>query len=207
MATPRIRQRRKDARPAEILAAALDSFAHRGFATTRMEDVARAAGIAKGTLYLYYPTKEDLFRALVRDVIGARLDAASLELASGAKAASLLRQFAGMFLTVIDSDLSAIPKLIMTEAGNFPGIARFYADEVVARAHALLEGVLARGVASGEFRDIGAGVLTPIFVGPLLMLALWKHSLGPHSDIAFDPARVVHAHVETLLRGLAREAS
>jgi AcrR family transcriptional regulator len=198
------RRRRKDHRPGEILAAALENFAHSGFAATRMEDVARAAGIAKGTLYLYYPTKEDLFRALVRDMIGSRLDAAALRVSTGeGSAPDMLRGLAAMFLAVIDSDVSAIPKLVLTEAGNFPAIASFYAEEVVARASALLDAVLARGVSRGEWRDIGPGALAPLFIGPLLLLALWKHSLAPHSALAFDPARVVHTHIDVLLRGLA----
>jgi AcrR family transcriptional regulator len=199
------RRRRKQHRPPEILAAALHSFAQRGFAATRMDEIARAAGIGKGTLYLYYPTKEDLFRALVRDMISTRLDAATLTIAGfEGPTPDLLRALGALFLSVIDSDISAIPKLVLTEAGNFPAIASFYAEEVITRAHALLTAVLARGIARNEFRDIGEGVFTPLFVGPLLMLALWKHSLAPHSKLTFDTANIVTAHIDVLLHGITR---
>jgi AcrR family transcriptional regulator len=200
------RTRRKDARPGEIVAAALASFAERGYAATKLEDVAAAAGISKGTIYLYFPTKEDLFRAVVRQAVLPNLEAAEAQFATHTgSSADLLRALAGRFLSLLDSDLTAVPKLVVAESGNFPAIAQFYADTVLRRAFALLEGILARGIARGEFRPLDVHATLPSFVAPFLLLALWKHSLGRHTDLAFDPHAVAQAHLDVLLRGLAAE--
>lgn len=203
---PKRRSRRKEARPAEILKAALALFAERGFAGTKLEDVAAAAGIGKGTIYLYFPTKEDLFKALVRQELLPNFDQleAVIEVHTGT-AADLLRLFGRRLLQLIESDLSAIPKLVLTEAGNFPSIARFYADEVGKRGMAIIGGVIARGIENGEFRPIDPHVVLPLVVAPFLMMALFKHSLGPHTDIAFDARTVLETHIDVLLRGLAAE--
>ena len=198
------RTRRKEARPSEIVAAALASFAERGYAATKLEDVAAVAGISKGTIYLYFPTKEHLFRAVVEQAVLPNVEAAEGDLAAHTgSSADLLRMLAQRFLRLLDSDLTAVPKLVVAESGNFPEIAQFYADAVLRRAFRLIEGILARGVARGEFRPLDVHATLPLFAGPFLLLALWKHSLGRHTDLTFDPRAVAEAHIETLLRGLA----
>ena len=198
------RTRRKEARPSEIVAAALASFAERGYAATKLEDVAAVAGISKGTIYLYFPTKEHLFRAVVEQAVLPNVEAAEGDLAAHTgSSADLLRMLAQRFLRLLDSDLTAVPKLVVAESGNFPEIAQFYADAVLRRAFRLIEGILARGVARGEFRPLDVHATLPLFAGPFLLLALWKHSLGRHTDLSFDPRAVAEAHIETLLRGLA----
>src|SRR4051812_3103446 len=112
--TARRRARRKDARPAEIISAALALFAERGFAVTKLEDVAARAGIGKGTIYLYFPTKEDLFRAVVRQGLLPNLEAAEAMVAAHTGSASdMLREIARHLMGVIESDLTAIPKLVI----------------------------------------------------------------------------------------------
>lgn len=204
-ATPK-RSRRKDARPAEILAAALTQFVEKGFGATRLDDIARAAGIAKGTLYLYFETKEDIFRAVVRQEILPRL--AEIEAAISqfpGSSADLLRLAAARLQVAVDSQLGGIPKLVLTEAGNFPEIARFYADEVVVRAIRIFSNILQRGIGQGEFRPIAAETFLPLFVGPTLFMLLWRHSLGRHVAFDFDHAGVSATHINILLRGLAPE--
>lgn len=204
---PRPRARRKDARPPEILEAALALFAERGFAATRLEDVATAAGISKGTIYLYFPTKEDLFRAVVRQELLPNLaQSEALVADSQGSSADLLRLLAGRFLVLLDSDVTAIPKLVVTEAGNFPAIAKFYADEVAKRGLALIGGVLQRGMDRGEFRRLDPMSVVPLFAAPFLTMVLWKHSLGRHTDLPIDPRKVIETHIELLLRGLAPDA-
>ncbi|MGC1408995.1 MAG: TetR family transcriptional regulator [Acetobacteraceae bacterium] len=199
--------RRKDARPGEIIAAALASFAVRGYAATKLEDVAAAAGISKGTIYLYFPTKEDLFRAVVRQAVLPNLEAAEAQFADHAgSCADLLRLLAQRFLQLLDSDLTAVPKLVVAESGNFPAIAQFYADTVLRRAFTLIEGILTRGMERGEFRRMDVHAVLPLFAAPFLLLALWKHSLGRHTDLTFEPHAVAEAHLDVLLRGLAAEA-
>jgi AcrR family transcriptional regulator len=198
------RARRKEARPGEIIEAALRLFADRGFAATKLEDVAAAAGIGKGTIYLYFPTKEDLFRSVVRQAVLPNLEAvAALTQAPDLPAADMLRAIAERFLLLLDTDLTAIPKLVVAESGNFPALAQFYAEEVVLKGMALIRGILARGIQRGEFRPIDLDGALPLFSAPLLLLLLWKHSLGRHTDIQFNPRLVVATHLDILLRGLA----
>jgi AcrR family transcriptional regulator len=198
------RSRRKEVRPAEIVSAALALFADRGFGATKLEDVAKAAGIAKGTVYLYFPTKEDLFRAVVRQELLPNLE--HIEMAAAAHTGSsgdLLRLVARRFNDIIESDLGSIPKLVVSEAGNFPEVAQFYADEVVARGLRLFDGVLRRGVERGEFRPVETAQVVPIFIGPVLLMLLWRHSVGRHTAIRFDHRAVIETHLDILLRGLA----
>ncbi|MGH7043066.1 MAG: TetR/AcrR family transcriptional regulator [Acetobacteraceae bacterium] len=201
---PTRRARRKDARPGEILTAALALFAERGFAATRLEDVARRAGISKGTIYLYFPTKEDLFRAVVRRDLLPNLAAMEAQAeAHQGTAATLLADLATTMLRRLDGELAAIPKLVLTESGNFPALARFYAEEVAARGMRLIAGVLARGVARGEFRPIDVAAVVPLVVAPILLAMLWRTSIGRHTALAVDPAALLKAHLDLLLRGLA----
>jgi AcrR family transcriptional regulator len=200
----RKRSRRKEARPAEIVSAALTLFADRGFGATKLEDVAKAASIAKGTVYLYFPTKEDLFRAVVRQELLPNIE--RIEMAAAAHTGSsgdLVRLLASRFTEVMESDLGGIPKLVVSEAGNFPEIAQFYADEVVTRGLRLFDSVLRRGVERGEFRPVDAAHVVPIFIGPVLLMLLWRHSVGRHTAIRFDHRAVVATHLDILLRGLA----
>lgn len=200
------RTRRKEARPGEIATAALRLFAEKGFASTRLEDVAAAAGIGKGTIYLYFATKQDLFEAVVRQAIVPKLEAAEAALAAyDGFAADLLRRCAVLAADAIGSDLTAIPKLVLTELGNFPEMARFYGETVVNRGLDLLGRVLAHGIARGEFRPVPLHAVAPLVVGPVLMLVMWKHSLAQQIDIRFEPSQVLAAHVEVILRGLRAE--
>jgi AcrR family transcriptional regulator len=204
----RQRRRRKDARPDEIIEAAVALFTERGFAATRLEDVAARAGIGKGTIYLYFPNKEELFRAVVRQRLSPNLDAIEAMVAAHTgSSAELLRGIAARALQLIETDIIAIPKLVLAESGNFPAIARLYAEEVARRGMALLEGVLARGMERGEFRRLDPHSVLPLFTGPILVMALWKQSLGRHTDIEFDPRRVIETHLDVFLRGLAAEPS
>ena len=198
------RVRRKEARPSEIVAAALSLFAERGFAATKLEEVAARAGISKGTVYLYFDTKEVLFEAVVRQEllpVLARLEA--LVDAHEGTAAELLRLVATRFEAVMESELGGIPKLVLAESGNFPAIAKFYDEEVVARGVRLFSRILERGVVDGEFRPLPSRQLIPVFVGPILLMLLWKHSIGRHAGFGFDAPAVLQTHLDIFLRGLA----
>ena len=202
----RRRARRKEDRPGEIIAAALHLFSDRGYAATKLEDVATAAGIGKGTIYLYFPTKEHLFRAVVRRAVLPNLDAVAAMVADpNLSASDILRAMAQRFLQLLDTDLTAIPKLVLAESGNFPTLAQFYAEEVVYKGMALIRGVLARGIERGEFRPIDLDGALPLFSAPMLLLSLWKNSLGRHTDIQLDARKVVETHLDVLLRGLAAD--
>ena len=140
-------QRRKEARPEEIVAAALEQFVERGFAATRLEDVARRAGVTKGTLYLYFKNKEALFKAVVREtIVPVIAQGESIAASFTGSARELLERLVREYWRLVyDTALAGIPKLMMAEAGNFPQLARFYYEEVVTRGHRLLGGVIERG--------------------------------------------------------------
>jgi AcrR family transcriptional regulator len=202
---PNIRwRRRKTARPAEILSAALASFAERGFAATRLDDVAARAGVTKGTLYLYFDSKEDLFKAVVRQELLPSLERAEAMVAgSAAPSLDLLEQLVRTLARVIGSPIGAIPKLVLTEAGNFPDLARFYREAVVDRGKALFRKVIERGVAAGELRPVDVESTVTCIVAPLLLAALWRHSFERHSGPLIDLDALCRASLDLLRHGLA----
>jgi AcrR family transcriptional regulator len=197
-------RRRKDARPEEILAAALESFAERGFAATRLEDVAVRAGISKGTLYLYFKSKEELFKAVVRETLLPNL--VRIEALVGTfegPSALLVEQLLLTISGVLGSRIGAIPKLVIAEAGNFPDLARFYFDEVIQRGLGLIATILRRGIARGEFRAIDVDRAVFCVIAPMLVAALWKNSLEPYGEAPpLDPEALARTHLDLLLRGL-----
>jgi AcrR family transcriptional regulator len=198
-------QRRKAARPAEILAAALTCFKERGFAATRLEDVAVRAGVTKGTIYLYYSSKEELFKAVVRGELVPNIERLEAALDEPGPAAMLLeRLFTVWVQRIVPSPVSIIPKLVITEASNFPELARFYLETAVHRALRLVAAVLRRGIAAGEFRPMDVEHVVYCVIGPLLFTVLWQHSLGPHDDRPLDAQAVCRAHLDLLLHGLQR---
>lgn len=202
-------QRRKEARPAEILEAALGVFAEKGFAAARLDEVARRAGISKGTLYLYFDSKEALFEAVVRSAIVPRIaDAEAMTAAHRGSAADLLAELYRLFAAVMaDPKVSAIPKLVIAESGNFPELARFYLREVVSRGLRLMQSVLERGVARGEFREMNPVHATRLMIAPVLFLALWRQSLGRHDETQLDPEAFLGDALSLLTRGLAQRSS
>ncbi|MGH6905850.1 MAG: TetR/AcrR family transcriptional regulator [Geminicoccaceae bacterium] len=201
-------RRRKEARPDEILAAALESFAERGFAATRLEDVAARAGISKGTLYLYFKGKEDLFKALVREAVLPNIERVeALSATFEGPSAQLLERLLFAIASLLGSRAGAIPKLVIAEAGNFPELARFYLDEVIHRGLRLIGAILRRGIERGEFRVVDVDHTVFCVIAPMLLAALWKNSLEAHAGAApLDAQTLARAHLEVLLRGLAAGA-
>jgi AcrR family transcriptional regulator len=200
-------RRRKDARPQEILDAALEVFAERGFAAARLDDVAARAGVTKGTVYLYFDSKEELFKAVVRQSLLPNLAAAEAFASKAeATASDLLRQFVGLFVgRVLETKLSTLPKIVIAESGNFPELARFYHAEAIERGLKLVGGLIARGIASGEFRTVDPASVAPLVVAPLLLLALHRNAFARVADVALDAKAIAGAHLDILIRGLAAD--
>jgi AcrR family transcriptional regulator len=197
-------RRRKAARPSEILAAALAAFVERGFAATRLDDVARRAGVTKGTLYLYFPNKAELFKAVVAQAVVPSIERGEAKLESAAASgAVVLEQLMRGWAEVARSPAGAIPKIIVAEAGNFPDLARFYQHEVVDRGMAVFRRVLRIGVERGEFRAVDIDNAALCLVAPLLLAMLWRHSLGRHARGGFDPDTLCATLLDLLLHGLA----
>ena len=206
LAAPPKRERRKDARPGELLDAALTLFVEKGFAATRAEEVAKLAGVSKGTLFLYFASKEELFKAVVRKNISGRFVEWKVELESFEGSTADLLRFAmtAWWERIGSTQASGITKLMMSEARNFPELAAFYQREVVQPGQELIARVLQRGIDRGEFRslDLKYGVYTVL--APMLFLAMWKHSMGPCCDAGAQlaPEEYIKMQVETILLGL-----
>ena len=198
--------RRKHARPEEITAAALETFVERGYAATRLEDVAARAGISKGTLYLYFANKEELFKAVVREALVARLVEFQSQIGKfqGSSTELLRLVFKNWWERIGSTPISGIPKLILSEARNFPEIARFYVEEVVRPGRETLAAVIRRGIERGEFRAVDVNATADLLAAPMLMISLWRNALEPCCDDRIDPEALLEAHVEMLSRGLAR---
>ncbi len=197
-------ERRKDARPHELLAAALTLFVERGYAATRLEDVAGRAGVSKGTLYLYFDNKEDLFKAVIREHLSPVLnDAQSMIDIYTGSTEQLFRDFVlGWWQRVGDTPLSGITKLMMSEAGNFPEVARFYHAEIIERSQRLLVSLLERGVARGEFAPLDLKHAHMVIVAPMLMLMLWKHSFGPCQAETVSSRDYLECYIALITKGL-----
>jgi len=200
-------RRRKDSRPAELLDAALDVFAEKGFAAARMDDIAARAGAAKGTIYLYFPSKEAVFEALVRTAIVPNLERAeAIADRHDGPIGPLLRQLIAMLTEILrEQRIVVLPRLIIGEIHRFPDLTRFYKANVLDRGLGLIARMHRRGVERGEFRQQDSDAVARLVVAPILLMAIWRTVFAPHSDEPFDPAPILAAHAETLLRGLAAD--
>jgi AcrR family transcriptional regulator len=197
------RRRRKDARPAELTAAALDLFVEKGFAATRLDDVAARAGVSKGTLYLYFDSKEALFKAVVEDGIVPLFAAAEQQIADyqGGSADLLRHLLRSWWQQIGGTRLAGLPKLIVSESRNFPELTRYYHDNVIERGRGLLRTVLLRGVESGEFRQVAIEEAINVIYAPLMMLVIWRFSLR-FGEQESDPESYLLTHFDLLLNGL-----
>lgn len=197
-------ERRKEARPQELLASAIELFVERGFAATRLEDVARRAGVSKGTLYLYYANKEDLFKAVVRQSIVPMIGDAETSVAEfDGHSAELLRHvILSWWRRIGATKASGISKLILAEADNFPELARFYQQEVMSRGISMMSNMLERGIRRGEFRDIDVAQTAQVLIAPLIMLSTWKHTIAPCERCDLQPEAFLDAFLDITLHGL-----
>ncbi len=189
------------------MTAALDLFVEKGYAATRVEEVARRAGVSKGTLFLYFASKEELFKAVVRENLSLRFPQWSMLLDQfPGTSAELLRYAMGQWWSLVgDTKASGISKLMMSEASNFPELAAFYQSEVIEPGNALIRRILQRGVERGEFRplDLQYGVHTVL--APMLYLVVWKHSFGAciAQGSPLVPEAYLNAQIDILLHGLS----
>jgi len=201
----KLRRRNKEARPAELLEAAIEVFVEQGYAATRVEDVARRAGVAKGTVYVYFKDKEALFQAAVRQLIGPAVERVehAMDGFTGSSEELLRLQIGTFYRQVVGTRAPALLRLLAAEGARFPELARFYHREVLTRGMAALSRTLARGVARNEFRDLAALRHPQILMGPVLAAALWTLLLGKSHPL--DLAAYEAAHLELLRAALARQ--
>lgn len=201
--------RRKQARPGEILDAALKVFAEKGFAAARMEDIARAAGVTKGTIYLYFENKEAVFKSLVREAVGNTLSTVTTDVAAYEGSARFLL---GMVLTrmtqlLVESDKVVLPKIIIAESSNFPWLAEFYRFEVIERGLQLLMSLIARGIARGEFRKLPPEHVAKLCVAPVLLCAMWRVTFARLDSEPYDYQALIATHLDVLFAGLRPEGA
>ena len=199
------RRRRPEARPDEILDAALSVFAEQGFTAARVEDIARRAGLSKGAVYLYFPSKEAMLNALVEQSAGALAKAAERLVAVGAPRdpEAALRSVVFMMISAMsDPDISAAPRLVLTEAHRFPDIAAFYRSQVLDTARRAIAGLVEDGVASGTFRPVDTDMLMRCMGGPCLGHMMLASVFDFHPETLSEPADIADALSDILLYGL-----
>lgn len=205
------RERRKEARPGELLDAALDLFVEKGFAATRVEEVAARAGVSKGTLFLYFQSKEELFKAVVCENISGHLKDWNEQFESfeGSTADMLDCCLNAWWDRVGATRASGINKLMVSEAKNFPELVAFYQQEVVLPGHALIRRVLQRGMERGEFRTLDLDYAVYSVLAPMTFLILTQHSMGAciPAHVKIDPKKYIAAQLSTILYGWSTPTS
>jgi AcrR family transcriptional regulator len=202
------RRRLKEARPAQLIAAAFEVFAEKGFAATRLEDVARRAGLAKGTAYLYFPNKEALFKAAIRDAVVARIAMGERDVEEWqGSCAELLRRVLGEWAEVIRTHRGGFLKLIIAEAKNFPDLAEWYQREVADRGQRLMVAILRRGMERGEFRPLDLEATALVIACPMCFRAISSDALGCHETQPVPDERFFATYFDVLLAGLRRDAA
>lgn len=203
-------QRRKAARPGEIVASALELFVEHGFAATRLEDVARRAGVSKGTVYLYFDSKEALFEAVVREVVIPQVERSELfaQQHQGSQGELLEQLVMNWWQSVSAGPICGIPKLIIAESANFPQAAQFFVDNVIQRVRGIFNKVIEKGIEQGEFRQVDPEYVTRLLMSPMILLAVWRHSLQPYDQtFPMDEQTYLRQHLDLFLNGLRKELS
>ncbi|GGY08654.1 TetR/AcrR family transcriptional regulator [Paludibacterium paludis] len=201
-------QRKKEARPAEILDAALDLFVEKGFSATRMEEIARRAGVTKGTPYLYFSGKEDIFKAMINEFLLNPLGTIqeTVSARSGSRADLLHELMEIWWHKVASRKAGGLCKLMIAEAANFPELTRYYHDELIQPGKNLVARIIRAGIDSGEFRDVPVDDAAEMLLAPALMTMIDQHSFlraenGLPSSPA-DPLRYLHFALDMMLTGL-----
>lgn len=198
-------RRRKHARPQELLDAALSLFVEKGFAAARADEIAARAGVCKGTLYLYFDSKEDLLKKLIAQRFSSRI-AVSLHEATDARASldMLRRVLATWRSTLIEGDAGGIVKLLFTEARNFPVLADFWMSEVITPTRLLVSRIVEHGIEHAEFRAVDLNPAVDALVLPLIAACLQRHAIAPYASSEATPCGHddLDSYFEFVLEGL-----
>jgi AcrR family transcriptional regulator len=187
--TTAVRRRAPEERPQQILDAAFHEFGERGLAGARLDDIARRAGVAKGTIYLYFPNKEALFEEMVRSTL-----IEAITVAEEAQSAyendsieSLIRKLAAWWWQFLRTErVTTIHRLAVAELHHFPGLMQFYADEVITRGRGLVAGIIARGVERGEFRPVEPQLAARMYSAIWLSHSTWAANRRFHPTLGSD---------------------
>ena len=203
MAKPRF-QRRKEDRPAEITEAAMKAFAEQGFAATKVEDVARRAGVSKGLLYLYFKTKEDLFKAVIRSFVSPKIDALTNTVENTQLSAEEFLR--GPFLTIArsipNSPARILARLLISEGPKHPDLVGWYWENVVSRGLAALRSIIRKGVDDGDFRRSALDDFPQILIAPVVFSMLWKILFDKHENL--DTDRLIEEHLDLVIGSIRK---
>lgn len=196
-AKPDARARRSAARRDAILAAALDEFSVGGFAATRLDDVARRAGIAKGTIYLYFRDKETLFQELVRSMLSPIVGAAEAMPTEGLPIREVAEKLIGHFVReIFNTRRKDVIRLIIAEGPRFPKLAEFYYREVLGRVMGVMRSLIEQGIARGEIRQKDLARFPQLLVGPGLVAIVWQGLFDRFAPI--DVEAMMRTHLDLL---------
>ncbi len=200
-------QRRKEDRPAEITDAAMNAFAEKGYAATKVEDVAKRAGVSKGLLYLYFKTKEDLFKAVVRSFVSPKIDALTktVENTELSAEAFLRGPFLRFAKSVPNSPARILARLMISEGPKHPDLVAWYWENVVSKGLDALRSVVRKGVDSGDFRQSALNDFPHILAAPVVFSVLWKILFDQHDSL--DTDRFIEEHLEVVLNSIRNTKS
>jgi AcrR family transcriptional regulator len=200
---PKFRRRKAD-RPAEIVSAALAVFAEKGFAAAKLDEIARRAGVSKGAVYLYFETKEDIFRAVVTQAIAPNI--ATVKAMAAAHPGPLADLLGGVVAHVSKmvetTPVGGVLKMVVAEAGNFPEIARVWHDQLVSQALGVVTAAIEAAQARGEVKPGNARIYAMELISPMVVSVIWRETFVPVGAEPFDIPTVMAQHVETLLHGM-----
>jgi AcrR family transcriptional regulator len=168
-------RRQPEARPGQILEAALEVFAECGVSAARLEDIGRRAGVSKATIYLYFPNKEELFREVIRSTVVSEIEdrERAFEAFEGPATEGFIQHLRAYWEFIRSPKFAPLFRLIHAELAQFPDLARFYADEVVSRNHRLFAAVIRRGIEQGEFREVDPVVAARMLSAPFVLHGIW----------------------------------
>jgi AcrR family transcriptional regulator len=205
---PKFRRRKAD-RPGEIVGAAMAVFAEKGYAAARLDEIAARAGVSKGALYLYFETKEELFRAVVEQAIAPNMEGVRAMIAAHpGPIGDLLRLVPDRIATLIETlPLGGVLKMVIGEAGNFPELARVWHDRLVAHALGALAEAVAAAQARGEVRPGDPRAFALQLIAPLLLGVIWRETFVPVGAPPFDLPALARQHVETMLTGMLTQGA
>ncbi|WP_052500782.1 TetR/AcrR family transcriptional regulator [Jannaschia aquimarina] len=195
-------KRRKEARPAEILDAALAEFEEHGFAKATPAGIARRAGIGRATIYLYFDGKDAVFEALLRQRLIAPLEEIGADMPTADESAErMLRRVFGIFYEeVVGSRTAVLMRILIAEGHRFPSIVELYHRQITETGYGLLRRIVDRGIARGEFRPDIAELDLRVLVGPAMMTVLWQIVFGALDPI--DPKRMMADHIKLVMDGI-----
>jgi AcrR family transcriptional regulator len=200
-------RRRKECRPSELTAAALALFVEKGFSATRLEDVAARAGVSKGTVYLYFASKEELFKAVINEgILPALAEGQSVVAQHDGDTTSLLYAIVhGWWRLIGNTPLAGVPKLMISECRNFPDVAQYYFEQVIVPFRRLVGNVIERGIERGEFSPVDVEAAIEAVLAPLLMMVIWRFSMAACCRATpLDPHQSIDQHLAIVLNGLVR---